>query len=137
MLFVMLNLGISKDKGRRENMARVAGINIPDDKHTEVSLTYVFGIGKTRALTICSKTGIAPSRKIEDLKEEELEMIRSEVAKYLIEGDLRRDIATNIKRLQDLGTYRGIRHRRHLPLNGQRTKTNARTCKGPKKPIRR
>ena len=118
-------------------MARVAGINIPDNKHAEISLTYIFGIGKTRALDICSKTGISPSTKIGDLKEDELELIRNEVGQYLIEGDLRRDIATNIKRLQDLGTYRGIRHRRQLPVNGQRTKTNARTCKGPKKPIRR
>jgi len=118
-------------------MARVAGINIPDDKHAEISLTYIFGIGKTRALDICSKVGILPSTKIRDLKEDELELIRNEVGEYLLEGDLRRDIATNIKRLQDLGTYRGIRHRRHLPVNGQRTKTNARTCKGPKKPIRR
>ena len=118
-------------------MARVAGINIPDNKHTEISLTYIFGIGKTRALDICSKTGISPSTKIGDLKEDELELIRNEVGQYLLEGDLRRDIATNIKRLQDLGTYRGIRHSRHLPVNGQRTKTNARTCKGPKKPIRR
>ena len=118
-------------------MARVAGINIPDNKHAEISLTYIFWIGKTRALNICSKAGISPSRKIGDLKEDELELIRNEVGQYLIEGDLRRDIATNIKRLQDLGAYRGIRHRRHLPVNGQRTKTNARTCKGPKKPIRR
>ena len=118
-------------------MARVAGINIPDNKHAEISLTYIFGIGKTRALDICSKTGISPSTKIGDLKEDELELIRNEVGQYLLEGDLRRDIATNIKRLQDLGTYRVIRHRRHLPVNGQRTKTNARTCKGPKKPIRR
>ena len=118
-------------------MARVAGINIPDNKHAEISLTYIFGIGKTRALDICTKTGISPSTKVGDLKEDELELIRNEVGQYLLEGDLRRDIATNIKRLQDLGTYRGIRHRRHLPVNGQRTKTNARTCKGPKKPIRR
>ena len=118
-------------------MARVAGINIPDNKHAEISLTYIFGIGKTRALDICSKTCISPSTKIVDLKEDELELIRNEVGQYLIEGDLRRDIATNIKRLQDLWTYRWIRHRRHLPVNGQRTKTNARTSKGPKKPIRR
>ena len=118
-------------------MARVAGINIPDNKHAEVSLTYIFGIGKTRALIICSKTGITPSTKIGDLNEDELELVRNEVSKYLIEGDLRREVATNIKRLHDLGAYRGIRHRRHLPVNGQRTKTNARTRKGPKKPIRR
>jgi len=118
-------------------MARVAGINIPDNKHTEIALTYVFGIGKSRALKICSKLGISPSRKISDLKEEEIELIRTELSNFLVEGDLRRDIATNIKRLQDLGAYRGIRHRRHLPVNGQRTKTNARTRKGPKRPIRR
>ena len=118
-------------------MARVAGINIPDNKHAEVSLTYIFGIGKTRALNICSKVGISPSANIGELKEEELESIRNEVGKYLVEGDLRRDVAINIKRLQDLGTYRGIRHRRHLPVNGQRTKNNARTAKGPKRPIRR
>ena len=118
-------------------MARIAGINVPDNKHAEIALTYIFGIGKSRALEICSKTGISSSKKIGDLKEKELELIRSEVSSYLVEGDLRRDIATNIKRLQDLGTYRGIRHRRHLPVNGQRTKTNARTRKGPKRPIRR
>ena len=118
-------------------MARIAGINIPDNKHAEISLTYIFGIGKTRALDICSKTGISPSLKISDLKEEELELNRTEVKKYMVEGDLKREVATNIKRLQDLGTYKGIRHRRHLPVNGQRTKNNARTMKGPKRPIRR
>ena len=118
-------------------MARVAGINIPDNKHVEMSLTYIFGIGRNRALEICSKAGINPSSKIGDLKEEELELIRTEVGKFTVEGDLRREVATNIKRLQDLGAYRGIRHRRHLPVNGQRTKTNARTRKGPKRPMRR
>lgn len=118
-------------------MARVAGVNIPDNKHAEISLTYIFGIGKTRALEICLRAGVSPSAKIGDLKEEELELVRKEVGKYVIEGDLRRETATDIKRLLDLGTYRGIRHRRHLPVNGQRTKTNARTSKGPKRPIRR
>ncbi|MFL2698046.1 MAG: 30S ribosomal protein S13 [Gammaproteobacteria bacterium] len=118
-------------------MARVAGINIPDNKHIEVSLTYIFGIGKTRALIICKELGIVPSTKISDLSEDQLEFVRGEVSKFLVEGDLRREISTNIKRLMDLGTYRGIRHRRHLPVNGQRTKTNARTRKGPKRPIRR
>ena len=118
-------------------MARVAGINIPDNKHAEVSLTHIFGIGRSRALDICSRVGISPSSKISDLSEKELELVRAEVTKLSIEGDLRREVATNIKRLQDLGTYRGIRHRRHLPVNGQRTKTNARTRKGPKRPIRR
>ena len=116
-------------------MARVAGINIPDNKHAEVSLTYIFGIGKTRALNICSKVGISPSANIGELKEGELESIRNEVGKYLVEGDLRRDVAINIKRLQDLGTYRGIRHRRHLPVNGQKTKNNARTRKGKKRTV--
>ena len=118
-------------------MARVAGVNIPDDKHAEIALSYIFGIGKTRALAICKNTGISSSTKISDLNEKELEAIRSEVSKYVIEGDLRREVATNIKRLMDLGTNRGIRHRRNLPVNGQRTKNNARTRKGPKRPIRR
>lgn len=118
-------------------MARVAGINIPDNKHAEISLKYIFGIGNKRAKEICLKVGILPSVKIGDLKEEELESIRKEVSNYIVEGDLRRETATNIKRLMDLGTYRGIRHRRHLPVNGQRTRTNARTSKGPKRPIRR
>ena len=118
-------------------MARVAGINIPDNKHAEVSLTYVYGIGKTRAKDICTIIGVDPSTKIADLSEDQLEKVRTEVGKYIVEGDLRREVATNIKRLQDLGTNRGIRHRRHLPVRGQKTKNNARTRKGPKRPIRR
>ena len=118
-------------------MARVAGINIPDNKHADIALTYIFGVGKTRALEICSKAGVSPFVKVSELNEKDLESIRTEVGKFRVEGDLRREIATNIKRLMDLGTNRGIRHRRNLPVNGQRTKTNARTRKGPKKPIRR
>ena len=118
-------------------MARVAGINIPDNKHAEISLTYVYGIGKTRAKDICTIIGVDPSTKIADLSEDQLEKVRTEVGKYIDEGDLRREVATNIKRLQDLGTNRGIRHRRHLPVRGQKTKNNARTRKGPKRPIRR
>ena len=118
-------------------MARVAGVNIPDNKHAEISLTYVFGIGKTRSLGICSAVRIDPATKISDLNEDQLEAIRSEIGKFVVEGDLRRDIATNIKRLMDLGTNRGIRHRRHLPVRGQNTKNNARTRKGPVRPIRR
>ena len=118
-------------------MARVAGVNIPDDKHAEISLTYIFGIGKSRSLEICSKLGINPSDKISDLSEDEIEKIRSEVGGFTVEGDLRREIATNIKRLMDLGTNRGIRHRRNLPVRGQNTKNNARTRKGPVRPIRR
>ena len=118
-------------------MARVAGINIPDNKHAEISLTYVYGIGKTRAKDICTIIGVDPSTKIADLSEDQLEKVRTEVGKYIVEGELRREVATNIKRLQDLGTNRGIRHRRHLPVRGQKTKNNARTRKGPKRPIRR
>ena len=118
-------------------MARVAGINIPDNKHAEISLTYVYGIGKTRAKDICTIIGVDPSTKIADLSEDQLEKVRTEVGKYIVEGDLRREVATNIKRLKDLGTNRGIRHRRHLPVRGQKTKNNARTRKGPKRPIRR
>ena len=118
-------------------MARVAGINIPDNKHAEISLTYVYGIGKTRAKDICTIIGVDPSTKIADLSEDQLEKVRTEVGKYIVEGDLRREVATNIKRLQDLGTNRGISHRRHLPVRGQKTKNNARTRKGPKRPIRR
>ena len=118
-------------------MARVAGVNIPDNKHAEISLTYVYGIGKTRAQSICSSIGVDPSTKISDLSEDQLELIRAEVGKFIVEGDLRREVATNNKRLQDLGTNRRIRHRRHLPVRGQKTKNNARTRKGPKRPIRR
>ena len=118
-------------------MARISGVNIPTNKKVHIALTYIFGIGKTRALGICDDLGIAPSTKISDLTEEQMESVRTEVGKFIVEGDLRREISTNIKRLMDLGTYRGIRHRRHLPVNGQRTKTNARTRKGPKRPIRR
>ena len=118
-------------------MARVAGVNIPDNKHAEISLTYVYGIGKTRAQSICTSLGIDPSTKISDLTEDQLELIRTEIGNYIVEGDLRREVATNIKRLQDLGTNRAIRHRRHLPVRGQKTKNNARTRKGPKRPIRR
>lgn len=117
-------------------MARIAGINVPDHKHTDVALTAIYGIGRSRALKICATTGVSPQTKIKDLAEEKLEIIRAEVGKFMIEGDLRRDISMNIKRLLDLGVYRGIRHRRGLPLRGQRTKTNARTRKGPRKPIR-
>lgn len=118
-------------------MARLAGINIPDNKHTEISLTYIFGIGRTTAKQLCEATGVNPSVKVQNLTEEELDKLRSEIAKIAVEGDLRRGNQLNIKRLLDLGCYRGIRHRRGLPLRGQRTKTNARTRKGPKRPIRK
>jgi small subunit ribosomal protein S13 len=118
-------------------MARIAGVNIPDRKHAVIALRSIYGIGSTRAALICADSGIAPDRKIQDLSEDEIEALRAEVAKFTVEGDLRRDISMNIKRLMDLGCNRGIRHRRGLPLRGQRTKTNARTRKGPRRPIKR
>ncbi len=118
-------------------MARIAGINVPVNKHTEIALTSIFGIGRTRAQKICAEAGVTPTTKVKDLDEGQVENLRTEVAKFTIEGDLRREISMNIKRLMDLGSYRGIRHRRGLPLRGQRTKTNARTRKGPRKPIKR
>jgi len=118
-------------------MARIAGVNIPDNKHIVISLRYVYGIGPTKAQGICQETGIAPSTKTSELSPEQLDAVRAEVAKLPTEGDLRREISMNIKRLMDLGCNRGIRHRRSLPVRGQRTKTNARTRKGPRKPIRK
>ncbi|NNM11282.1 MAG: 30S ribosomal protein S13 [Pseudomonadales bacterium] len=118
-------------------MARIAGVNIPDHKHAVVSLTHIFGVGKTTAQKLCSEVGINPSSKISSLSEAEIDQLRNEVGKLSVEGDLRREISMNIKRLLDLGCYRGLRHRKGLPLRGQRTKTNARTRKGPRKPIRK
>lgn len=118
-------------------MARIAGVNIPDNKHAVISLTYVYGVGKTTAQAICKAAGIAETVKMGDLTEDQLGVLRNAVANYTVEGDLRREVQMNIKRLMDLGCYRGIRHRRSLPLRGQRTKTNARTRKGPRKPIRK
>ncbi len=118
-------------------MARIAGINIPDRKHTVIALTAIYGIGRPTANEICEEAGVAPSMKIKDLTEDQLESIRSVIKNMTVEGDLRREISMNIKRLMDLGCYRGIRHRRGLPLSGQRTRTNARTRKGPRKPIRK
>lgn len=118
-------------------MARIAGVNIPDNKHTVISLTYIFGIGKTTAQQLCATTGVEPTTKVSALSEEQLEALRNEVTQLTTEGDLRREISMNIKRLMDLGCYRGLRHRRSLPVRGQRSKTNARTRKGPRKPIRK
>ena len=118
-------------------MARIAGINIPVNKHTVIALTAIYGIGKTRAANICDGAKVAQNTKISALSEDEVERIRAEVAKFTVEGDLRREVSMNIKSLMDLGCFRGIRHRRGLPLRGQRTKTNARTRKGPRKPIRK
>ncbi|MCV6591128.1 MAG: 30S ribosomal protein S13 [Marinobacterium sp.] len=118
-------------------MARIAGVNIPDNKHAVISLTYVYGVGRTTAKQICEACGIAQDTKIGDLTEEQLDSVRGEVGKLTVEGDLRREVSMNIKRLMDMGCFRGIRHRRSLPVRGQRSKTNARTRKGPRKPIRK
>lgn len=118
-------------------MARIAGVNIPDNKHAVISLTYVFGIGRPTAKKICADVGIAEHTKISDLDEAQLDQLRSAVGQNEVEGDLRRENSMNIKRLMDLGCYRGLRHRRSLPVRGQRTKTNARTRKGPRRPIKR
>jgi small subunit ribosomal protein S13 len=114
-------------------MARIAGINIPPHKHAEIGLTAIYGVGRTTAQKICDNCGIARNKKIKDLTDGDLEKIRDEVGKITIEGDLRRETTINIKRLMDLGSYRGFRHRRGLPARGQRTRTNARTRKGPRK----
>ena len=116
-------------------MARIAGVNIPENKHIEISLTHIFGIGRKRAQDICDALSLEYSKKVSDLSEDELEKVRGEVAKYTLEGDLRREVSVNIKRLMDLGTNRGIRHRTGLPLRGQRTKNNSRTRKGKRKTV--
>ena len=116
-------------------MARIAGVNIPDNKHTVISLTYIFGIGRTTAQKICAATGVNPAAKIKDLSDEQIEQLRGEVSSLNTEGDLRREINMNIKRLMDLGCYRGMRHRKGLPVRGQNTRSNARTRKGPKKTV--
>ena len=118
-------------------MARIAGVNIPDRKHVVIALTSIYGVGRSQSEKICEAAGIAENEKIINLAEGELEKLRTEIAKLTVEGDLRREISMNIKRLMDLGCNRGIHHRRGLPLRGQRTKTNARTRKGPRRPIKR
>jgi small subunit ribosomal protein S13 len=114
-------------------MARIAGINIPNHQHTDIGLTAIYGIGRPRARKICDAASVAYSKKVKDLDDGEMERLRDEVAKFVVEGDLRREVSMNIKRLMDLGCYRGLRHRRGLPVRGQRTRTNARTRKGPRK----
>jgi small subunit ribosomal protein S13 len=114
-------------------MARIAGINIPDRQHTEIGLTAIYGIGRPRARAICVAAGVPLTKKVRDLTDSELERIRDQINRFTIEGDLRREVTMSIKRLMDLGCYRGVRHRRGLPLRGQRTRTNARTRKGPRK----
>ena len=114
-------------------MARIAGINIPMNKHVWVGLTHIYGVGRTRALEACTAAGVRPETRVKDLTDPEVNAIRSQIAKWAVEGDLRREVSMNIKRLMDLGTYRGLRHRRGLPVRGQRSRTNARTRKGPRK----
>ena len=118
-------------------MARIAGINLPINKHIEIALTAIYGVGRPRARTICDAAGIPRDRKVKELSEGDAERLRAAVANFSVEGDLRREVSMNIKRLMDMGVYRGMRHRRGLPVRGQRTRTNARTRKGPRKPIKR
>lgn len=118
-------------------MARIAGINIPLNKHVVIALTSIYGIGNSRAKQICEAAGVPGDTKVKDLAEPEVAKLRTAVSTFTVEGDLRRETSMNIKRLMDLGCYRGIRHRRGLPLRGQRTRTNARTRKGPRRPIKR
>jgi small subunit ribosomal protein S13 len=116
-------------------MARIAGVNIPNHQHAVIALTAIYGIGRTRARAICATVGVEPTTKIKDINDAEMDKLRDAVAKFTVEGDLRREVSMNIKRLMDLGCYRGVRHRRGLPCRGQRTRTNARTRKGPRKAI--
>ena len=118
-------------------MARIAGINIPTHKHVGIALTHIYGVGRSRALLACKAAEVTPTTKVKDLTEAEVGRLRDVIAKFAVEGDLRREVAMNIKRLMDLGCYRGIRHRRGLPMRGQRTRTNARTRKGPRRPVRK
>jgi small subunit ribosomal protein S13 len=114
-------------------MARIGGVNIPNQQHAEIALTVIYGIGRSRARAICAAVGIAATTKVKDISDSEMDRLREQVGKYTIEGDLRRETSMNIKRLMDLGTWRGKRHRAGLPVRGQRTRTNARTRKGPRK----
>jgi small subunit ribosomal protein S13 len=116
-------------------MARIAGVNIPNHQHAVIALTAIYGLGRTRAQKICAAAGVNTTTKMKDLTDAEMDKLRDEVGKFTVEGDLRREISMNIKRLMDLGCYRGLRHRRGLPVRGQRTRTNARTRKGPRKSI--
>jgi small subunit ribosomal protein S13 len=117
-------------------MARIGGVNIPNHQHAGIALTAIYGVGRSRARRICEAAGINPTSKVKDLTDTEMDRLREQVGKYTIEGDLRREVTMNIKRLMDLGCYRGVRHKRGLPVRGQRTRTNARTRKGPRKAIR-
>jgi len=114
-------------------MARIGGVNIPNHQHAEIALTAIYGVGRNRARKICAAAGVEITRKVKDLSDTEMDKLREQVGKYATEGDLRREVSMNIKRLMDLGTWRGKRHRAGLPVRGQRTRTNARTRKGPRK----
>ena len=114
-------------------MARIAGVNIPNHQHTVIGLTAIYGIGLPRAQEICAQTGVPTDKKVKDLDDNELEKLRDAIGTFVVEGDLRREVSMSIKRLMDLGSYRGMRHRKGLPARGQRTRTNARTRKGPRK----
>lgn len=116
-------------------MARIAGVNIPNHQHAEIALTAIYGVGRPRAQKICAAAGVVPTTKIKDLTEDQMERLRAEVGRFTVEGDLRREVTMSIKRLMDLGCYRGQRHRKGLPVRGQRTRTNARTRKGPRKAV--
>ncbi|HET8941197.1 MAG TPA: 30S ribosomal protein S13 [Rudaea sp.] len=118
-------------------MARIAGVNLPVQKHVCIGLQSIFGIGRSRSRKVCEVAGVDPTTKIKSLTESEVEQLRQAVAKFVVEGDLRREVGISIKRLIDLGTYRGLRHRRGLPVRGQRSRTNARTRKGPRRAIRK
>jgi small subunit ribosomal protein S13 len=118
-------------------MARIAGVNIPVNKHAWIGLTSIYGIGRSRARAVCAAAGVDPATKVKSLTEAEVERLRAEIGKYTVEGDLRREVAMSVKRLMDLGCYRGLRHRKGLPVRGQRTRTNARTRKGPRKQIKK
>ena len=118
-------------------MARIAGINLPNHKHIEIGLTVIYGIGRSTARKICAAAGVDFATRVQDLNEAQAEKLRAEISRHEVEGDLRRAVSMNIKRLMDLGAYRGLRHRRGLPVNGQRTKTNARTRKGPRRAVKK
>lgn len=127
-------LNTSRDRGRGEDMARIAGVDLPKKKRMEIALTYIFGVGRSSATDILTAASVNPAKKSDDLTDEEINAIRTVLdASYRVEGDLRRGISMSIKRLMDLGSYRGLRHRKSLPVNGQRTRTNSRTRKGPRR----
>ena len=129
---------VTEDRRRRKRMARIAGVDLPREKRVEIGLTYIYGIGRPTSLAILEKAGVNPDTRVKDLTEDEAGRIRKIIdSEYAVEGELRREVSMNIKRLMEIGSYRGIRHRRGLPVRGQKTKTNARTRKGPKKTVGR